>query len=176
MQNNRSSLDLALSVLLRTPQVPGSRPGGYGTLSTDLLTDNHHTSISSLVCVEGCGRISRSGPTQDNRIGSYVFLCNVPHQWRVRQIRPVYLYYNGVWCHVLCLRHGIPLWQHIGQSTTTTSISKHCRVTHVFKSDIKPQQQRAIPNMFLRETISRVKFAPFCDRKLIGPKSLPATH
>ena len=45
----------------------GSRPGGYGALSTKLLTDYHHNSIVKLsirwcVC-EGRGRISRSGLT-----------------------------------------------------------------------------------------------------------------
>ena len=36
---------------------PGSRPGGYGTLSNVLLTDNHHRSIIKMLvrwCV--CGR------------------------------------------------------------------------------------------------------------------------
>ena len=27
--------------------------------------------------------------------------------------------------YVLCLRHGIPVWQHIGQSTTATSRHRH---------------------------------------------------
>ena len=41
---------------IRIPQVPGSRLGGNGTLSTELLTDYHHNSIIKLsvrwcVCV-----------------------------------------------------------------------------------------------------------------------------
>ena len=32
---------------------------------------------------------------------------------------------DGVGCRVLCLRHGISVWQHIGQSTTATS--RHLR-------------------------------------------------
>ena len=76
----------------------------------------------SLVCVEGRGRISRSGLTQDIKMGSCVFQCDVPHQWIAqRQVGPVSVYCGGVGCHVLCLRHGIPVWQHIGQSTTATS-------------------------------------------------------
>ena len=40
----------------------------------------------------------------------------------------VSVYCDGVGCHVLCLRHGIPVWQHIGQSTT--AISRHrCYMT-----------------------------------------------
>ena len=69
--------------------------------------------------VEGQGRISRSGLTQDIKMGSCVFQCDVPHQWIAqRQVGPVSVYCDGVGCRVLCLRHGIPVWQHIGQSTT----------------------------------------------------------
>ena len=50
------------------------------------------------------------------------FQCDVPHQWIAqRQVGPVSVYCDGVGCHVLCLRHGISVWQHIGQSTTATS-------------------------------------------------------
>ena len=74
--------------------------------------------------VEGQGRISRSGLTQDIKMGSCVFQCDVPHQWIAqRQVGPVSVYCDGVGCRVLCLRHGIPVWQHIGQSTT--AISRH---------------------------------------------------
>ena len=73
------------------------------------------------VCVEGRGRISRSGLTQDIKMGSCVFQCDVPHQWIAqRQVGPVSVYCDGVGCRVLCLRHGISVWQHIGQSTTAT--------------------------------------------------------
>ena len=34
-----------IAALNRTPQVPGSRSGRNGTLSTKLLTDDHHISI-----------------------------------------------------------------------------------------------------------------------------------
>ena len=35
------------------------------------------------------------------------------------------VYCDGVVCHVLCLRHGIPVSEHIGQSTNATS--RRCR-------------------------------------------------
>ena len=38
-----------------------------------------------------------------------------------QQVGPVSVYCDREGCHVLCMRHGIPVWQHIGQSTTTTS-------------------------------------------------------
>ena len=39
------------------------------------------TASRSLVGVEGQGRISLSGLTQDIKMGSCVFQCDVPHQW-----------------------------------------------------------------------------------------------
>ena len=53
---------------IRTPQIPGSRPGWYGTFyrSSDWLPLKQHLRVQrSLVFVEGRGRISRSGLTQD---------------------------------------------------------------------------------------------------------------
>ena len=74
------------------------------------------------MCVEGRGRISRSGVAQDIKMGSCVFQCDVPHQWIAqRQVGPVSVYYDRMGCHVLCLQHGISVWQHIGLSTTATS-------------------------------------------------------
>ena len=105
------------------------RPSGCGTLSTELPTDYQHIYQLHKVerlpvgeCVEDRGRISRSGLTQDIKMGSCVFQCDVPHQWiSQRQVGPVSVYCDGVGCHVLCLRHGILMWQHIGQSATVTS-------------------------------------------------------
>ena len=58
----------------------------------------------------------------DIKMGSCVSQCDIPHQWIAqRQVGTVSVYYDRVGCHVLCLRHGIPVWQHIGQSTTATS-------------------------------------------------------
>ena len=96
-------------------------------LSTELPTDYHHISIIKLsvrwcVCVEVRVRISRSGLTEDIEMGSCVFQCDVPHQWIAqRQVGPVSVYFDGVGCHVLRLRPGIPVWQHIGHSITATS-------------------------------------------------------
>ena len=82
----------------------------------------HNEVVRSLVCVEGRGRTSRSDLTQDIKMDSCVFQCDVSHRWIAqRQVGPVSIYYDWVGCHVLCLRHGIPLWQHNGQSTTATS-------------------------------------------------------
>ena len=36
-------------------------------------------------------------------------------------VGPVSVFCDGVGCHVPCLRHGISVWQHIGQSMTATS-------------------------------------------------------
>ena len=60
--------------------------------------------------------------TQDIKMGSCVFQCDVPHQWIAQlQVGPVSVYCDGVGCRVLCLQNGISVWQHIGQSTTATS-------------------------------------------------------
>ena len=50
------------------------------TLSTKLLTDYHHNNIIKLRILGVCGRlgrISRSGLTQDIKMGSYVFQCAI---------------------------------------------------------------------------------------------------
>ena len=78
-----------------------------------------HKVERSMVCVEGRGRISRLCLTQDIKMGRCVFQCDVSRQWIAqRQVGPVSVYCDLLGCHVLCLRHGIPVWQHIGQSTT----------------------------------------------------------
>ena len=109
------------------------RMKGKSTTPTELPTDYHHNSIKrSMVCVEGLGRISRSGLTQDIKMGSCVFQCDVPHQLiKQRQVGPVYC--DGVERHVLCLRHGIAVWQHIGQSTTATSRHRCNMISDVSK-------------------------------------------
>ena len=127
---------------IRTPQVLGSRPGGYGTFSTELLTDYHHTSIIKLClcwCVWMVGKDFPIRSDQDIKMGSCVFQCDIPHQWIAQPISPISVYCDGVRCHVLCLRHGIPVRQHIGQSTTDKR--RHSRdMTSEFQSDIKPLQ------------------------------------
>ena len=49
-------------------------------------------------------------------------------------VGPVSVYCDGVGCHVLYVRHGIPLWQHFCQSTTATSRHR----LDMFKSDLSP--------------------------------------
>ena len=69
-------------------------------------------------------------------MGSCVFQCDFPHQWIAqRQVSPVFVFCDGVGCHDLCLRLGIPVLQLIGQRTTTTN-----RQRHDMTSDIKPKQ------------------------------------
>ena len=98
-------------------------------LSTELPTANHHNSIR---------RISQSGLTHDIKMGSCVFQCDVPHQWIAqRQVGPVSVYCDGMGCHVLWLRHGISVWQPIGQNSTATS--RHRRD---MTSDVKPKQTK----------------------------------
>ena len=36
-----------------------------------------------------------------------------------------------IWCHVLCLQHGIPVWHCIGQSITATSRHRRDMTTDV---------------------------------------------
>ena len=121
---------------IRTPQVPGSRPGWYCTFywASDYWPPWQHQVERSLVCVGGRGRISRSGLTQDIKMGSCVFQCDVPHRWIAqRQVGPVSVYCDGVGCRVLCLRHGISVWQHIGQSATATSRHRRDMTSDVSK-------------------------------------------
>ena len=68
---------------------PGSGPGGHSILSTELLTDYHHTNIIEL-SVPGVCVCERSGLTQDIKMGSCVFQCEIPHQWIAQpQVGPV---------------------------------------------------------------------------------------
>ena len=95
-------------------------------LTTTITLKQHRRVKLSLMCMEGRGRISRSGLTQVIKMCSCVFQCDFPHQLIAqRQVGAVSVYCDGVGCHVLCLRHGISVWQHIGQNTTTAS--KHRR-------------------------------------------------
>ena len=51
-------------------------------------------------------------------------VCGMAFLWRGGGSCPVSVAWHscdGVGGHVLCLRHGIPVWQHIGQSITATS-------------------------------------------------------
>ena len=71
-------------------------------------TIQYHKVECSLVCVEGRGRISRVGLTQDIKMGSCVFQCDVPHQWIAqRWVGPVSVYCvrGGVSCLVSAAWH-----------------------------------------------------------------------
>ena len=79
-------------------------------LSTEFPTDNHHNTVHhrverSLFCVEGRGRIPRSGLTQDIKMVTCVFHCDVPHQWIAqRQVSPVTCLYTVTgWGVVSCV-------------------------------------------------------------------------
>ena len=113
------------SVMVSHATGPCSRLKEYDTLSTELLTDCPHNSNRKLKvrCVfEWSGRISQWHQTQDIQMGSFGFQCNTPHQCITQQqLCPLSVYCDRVDCHVLYLRHGIPVWQHIGQSITATS-------------------------------------------------------
>ena len=53
--SEEAAVSMWIAKCIHTPQIPGSKLSGYGTLCTELLTDNHHNSIIklsvSLVCV-----------------------------------------------------------------------------------------------------------------------------
>ena len=99
-------------------------PSFWLTTTISTLKEEH-----SFVRVEIYGRISWSDQTQDFKMGSCAFQCDIPHQ-RIaqQQVGPVSVYCDGMGCYVLCLRHGIPVWQHIGQITTAL-IRHRCDVT-----------------------------------------------
>ena len=113
-----------------------TRLARYFLPSFELTTTIPESVERSLGCVARRERISRSGLTQDTKMGSCVFQCDVPHRWIAqRQIGPVYVYCDGMGCHVLCLRHGISVWQHVGQSTTAT-----CRHHRNTTSDVSKRR------------------------------------
>ena len=83
-----------------------------------------------------------AGFWSDIKIGSCIFQCDVPLIWMAQQVGSVCIYCDGVGCHVLCLQHGIPVWQHISQSTSARS--RHSRdMTSDLKSNIKSKQTLA---------------------------------
>ena len=71
-----------------------------------------------------------------------VFQCDVPHQWIAqRQVGPVSVYCRTLGCQALCLRHGIPVWQHIGQSTTATSRHRRDMTSDIYKRRLTQSNQ-----------------------------------
>ena len=70
--------------------------------------------------------ISRSGLTQDTKMGSCVFQCDVPHQWIAqRQAGPVSVYCDEMGCHVLLSA----AWHSsvAAHWSSTTATCRHCR-------------------------------------------------
>ena len=114
---------------IRTPLVSGSSLGGYSTLSFKLLTDYRHNSIIKLSVVRKVGE-GFPDPVWPKTLKWAVVYCSVMFQ---RQVGPVSVYCDGVGCHVLWLWHGIPVWQHIGQSTTATSRPRRDMTSYVSK-------------------------------------------
>ena len=57
-------------------------------------------------------------------LSNAVFQCDLPNRWiSQRQVAPVSVHCDvscGVGRRVMCMRHGIPVRQHIGQSSTAT--------------------------------------------------------
>ena len=95
--------------------------------ASDWLPPYLHQEVECLlVCVEDGGRISRSGLTQYMKNSKWVFVyssvmlhINGEHNdWSALCL------YTVTGCHV-CLWHGIPVWQHIGQSTPASSRHLH---------------------------------------------------
>ena len=86
-----------------------------------------------------------------------------------RQVGPVSVYCDGVGCHVRCERHGISVWQHIGQSTTATSMHRRDMTTKLmFQSDVKPKQtnkqtNRAFSSLPVYEIVT-LTFAQLLER------------
>ena len=74
--------------------------------ASDWLPPYQYRVERSLVCVEGLGRISQLGLTQDIIMGSCVFQCCVPHQWIAQwQVGLVFVYCDGVSCRVSAAWH-----------------------------------------------------------------------
>ena len=102
-------------------------------------------------------------------MGSCVFQCDVPHQYIAQgQIGPVPVYCDGVGCHIMCLRHGIPVRQHIGQSTTATS--RHCILPQMFKSDVNPQTNKLVIENNLKKGVDVCKMNAIYISKKVNLK------
>ena len=84
----------------RFPHPPLAGPRNFRNVHTEALVSED--------------AISRSGQTQDIKMG--VFQSCVPHHNDMSDCLC-----DRVGCHFLFLRHGIHVWQHIGQSTTVPS-------------------------------------------------------
>ena len=114
---------------------------------------------------------------------SYVFQCDVPRQWIAqRQVGPVSIYCDGVGCHALCLRHGIPVWQDfLSKYHCYKWAVSRCDSPKMFKSDVKTKQHNTSPSCEITPIApksdlsiglsSGVKFIHVCIGKIL-PKCL----
>ena len=123
---------------------------GYGIFSTVLFTDCHHNSIIK-ISIHFCVWKAREGflgQVKSNILKCVVVLCIRLWCSTSADSKTVSVYYDRVGCHVLCLQHGIPVWLHIGHSTT--AISRHCSdMTSDVKLTLSSTKQRDQLHPFL---------------------------
>ena len=96
----------------------------------------------SQVCVEGRGRISRSGHTQDIKMGSCVFQCDVPHKWIAQQQVALCLYTVTEWGVMSCVCGMTFL---CGSTLVKVPLLQAGTVAiwpQMFKSDVEPKQTK----------------------------------
>ena len=83
----------------------------------------HYNSIQHILalCVRGQECHFSVVPNKDINIGSCGFQCDASNQWIAqREVGPMYVDCDGMGCHVLCLRHGIPVTAVLSQAGTIT--------------------------------------------------------
>ena len=69
----------------------------------------------------------------------------------------IHVYCDGMGCHVRCLKHCIPVLQHIGQMNTTAT-SRHCQgMTSDVKAVLNPNKQ--ITFRYLKKTTTKAYMA-----------------
>ena len=78
---------------------------------------------------------------------------------------PVSVYCDGVGCCVLCLWHGVPVWQHIGQSTTATN--RHRRD---MTSDVSKRLKTPTNKQTNKQTISLLLYIYSFEQEISVPK------
>ena len=106
-------------------------------LSTELLTDYHHTKTSWTFA-----RISRSGHTQDIKMGSCVFQCDVPHKWIAQRQVALCLYTVTKWGVMSCV-YGMTFL--CGSTLVKVPLLQAGTVAiwpQMFKSDVEPKQTK----------------------------------
>ena len=99
----------------------------------------HHKVERWLVCVDGHGRISQSGLTEDIKMGSCVFQCDFPHQWTLC------LYTVTGWSVISCVCCGMAFL--CGSTLVEVSLLQAGSVAtwpQMFISYVKPHQTNLI--------------------------------